>query len=237
MTIRRLGAAVGACVVLWAPHTWAEEGTQLELGPRLGYGIASGRVFDQSSAELSRVIQGQIPLVFDLGARINHIVFVGVYFSYGFGINGNEFADSCDELKAEVGPGPEISCSSHDLRMGFDVLVHLGQPGQADPWVGGGIGYEWAVAAIHLSEGSNDATVTDEWRGLEFPNLQAGVDFPLRRGTIGIGPFFMLTFGRYSTEEVDCSGDCGGLGSDSASIDDQAWHSWVLFGARSTFLF
>jgi hypothetical protein len=48
-----------------------EPWSRFELGLRTGYGIPIGRATRDAATQLNQLIAGQVPMVVDLGARIN----------------------------------------------------------------------------------------------------------------------------------------------------------------------
>src|SRR6185436_5829049 len=100
--------------------------------------------------DLNGVAAGQIPLWFDIGARLGGHVFVGGYFQYGFVVLADRISNDCED--ADNAPGVSASCSAQDLRLGANVHYHFGGPGASlDPWIGGGLGYEWFGFSESLS--------------------------------------------------------------------------------------
>ena len=100
-------------------------------------------------------------------------------------------------------------CSSSIMRLGGQVTYTMPPP--LPIWVGAGLGYEWNK----VDTGSaGEFTV----RGVEWLNLQAGVDF-LATPALRFGPFVMLSLGRYDKGEV------AGFGSES--IGDKKMHEWL----------
>jgi hypothetical protein len=204
----------------------AQEITGFELGGRVGYGIPLGKTADDNDSDLNEGISGQIPLWLDLGYRVTPNLMVGGYFSYGFGMLGDDFEDGCELLNSD--------CGVADMRLGFQLQYHV-QPGQSvDPWVGAGVGYEWL--RVSVSPDGIDADSTGSIHGFEFLNLQAGLDFPVGPGG-GIGPFLAFTLGQYDTISSSCDGSaCGTDDEDSEEVDDKALHQWLFLGVRGTFV-
>lgn len=238
MRLQRLIGAlfVGSLVFVVAPGARAE--VQAEFGGRLGYGLPLGKL-GKDFPDIKDGVVGQIPLWFDFGARIGGHLFVGGYFSYGFGILGRELSDECDALQSEAGAfGVDVSCHAQDTRLGLEVLYHLTTPQEQriDPWFGAGVGYEWFGWGYGLSAGSQHADVSAMYRGFELLNLQLGVDFPLSPNA-AIGPFAAFTLAQYGVTSLSCSGTCGDTPNTSDSIDEQSLHEWLLFGVRATATF
>ncbi|HEX6278071.1 MAG TPA: hypothetical protein VFZ53_33735 [Polyangiaceae bacterium] len=208
--------------------------TRVELGMRTGYAVPIGKAAENATLDMNEGIAGQIPLWFDLGARIGERVFVGPYFSYGFGILGESLADDCDEAQSQgEAVGIDVSCSTTDMRLGAQVLYHFGPPNETHLWLGGGIGYEWWRFSQSLESSTAQATLSVTAHGFELLNLQVGGDFPLSEH-FALGPFMAFTLAQYGKASGDCSGDCSGVSSSSDSIDDKSLHQWLFFGIRGT---
>jgi len=188
----------------------------------LGYALPLGSV--QSGDNLSDEWSGMLPIWLDAGYLITPNFFVGGYFQYGFA-----FVSS----KAPQGQGAcgqsGVSCSGHDVRLGAELHYHILPRNVFDPWVGAGIGYEWASQSAALSAGGSASESVD---GFEFFNLQAGGDYKFTP-TFGVGPFAALTFAEFSNYSTDLS-QVGGT-STSGTFDNKALHFWLIFGARAVF--
>ena len=219
-----------------APSEAAAQGeTKFELGLRTGYGIALGKATGEADDNMSTVIAGQIPLWIDLGARIRERVFVGAYFSYGFGILGGEFADDCDAAStAAEAQGASSSCSISDMRLGAQALYHFGPTNEGHAWLGGGIGYEWLSVGQSIEAGGQEASLDLTVHGFELLNVQVGGDFPVAKN-FAVGPFVGFTLSQYGSASIGCSGNaCEGDTSDSEFIDDKSLHHWLFIGVRGT---
>lgn len=213
----------------WSNSGWAQEedlesheatshGSKLtgfELGLRTGYGIPFGKGADTTNGDMNKVIAGQIPIWLEAGYRVIPQLQVGAYFSYGFGLKPSDYADRCERLGAD--------CSLHSMRLGAGVQYHFA-PGRVDPWLGGGIGYEWLGSSVSVGGTSGSSTA----KGFEFFNVGAGVDFPVAPG-LGIGPFAELTLAQY--DSISCSGAV------TCSNDfNKSLHEWLFLGVRGTFV-
>jgi hypothetical protein len=191
----------------------------------------------EAGADLSEVISAQFPLWVDLGIRSDRVLFGG-YFQYGPALLGSAFNDLCEdaEEKAEsAGPGNDVSCSGRDIRLGLQLQHHFGQPGKPDPWLGVGVGYEWLRLEISGEETGVETSVKSGLHGVEFLNLQGGIDFPLS-DSLGLGPFIAFTLGRYDTATRDCSGACGDLDAEGGELEEKAFHHWLFLGAHLSLL-
>lgn len=241
-----VGLALG--LALTAPRAEAEivvpPDPRLEIGFRSGYVIPFGKVFERSERpdDLDHYAIGQVPIWFDIGARIGKNLFVGGYVQYGVVVFSGAFKRQCEELERDArsaGGESKGECSFHDLRLGAEAQLHLGKPGLLlDPWVGGGIGYEWLSLGMfyELDEpGGQHGNLHETLHGFEFLNLQTGLDFRMADAT-AFGPFVAFTVSTYRGAKTTCGGDCGGLDHGFESIDDEAFHHWLFFGVRGAFL-
>jgi len=197
--------------------------TGVEIGVRSGYAIPLGNA--AADTDLDEFYSGVIPLWFDLGYRLTPNVMIGGYFQYGFGLVPDQFEGACD-LDA-------VDCSFSNVRLGAQVHYHFRPWESVDPWLGGGIGYEWAHWSVSgtlplVGNVGADATI----HGFEFLNLQAGVDFlPSDDANFALGPFLSLSLAQYSSGTVQA-----GEGESSADIDDKSLHEWLTLGVRGTFV-
>ena len=238
-----VGALLGTMLVLRPVPVSAEtQAAKVDLGLRTGYGIPIGKLFDREGNVTGDPVNdsaaGQVPIWFDLGARIGEI-YVGGYFAYGIVVFSSEFADDCERIgEFAQGLGGSARCSFHGLRFGANAHYHFGAPGaEFDPWLGGGFGYEWLSQGIFVEAEGQEADISATYHGFEFVNVQAGVDLPLS-DSAGFGPFIAATLASYQTASGSCSGDgCTDMVSDSEDIDDTALHTWLFLGVRGTFRF
>ena len=207
--------------------------TEFEVGGRFGFGIPFGKVSDDGDDnELNKAIAVQFPLMLDIGARIGGRTFVGGYLGFGLGVPGEDIRDTCDDLD-DIN-GVEVSCAAFDLRLGVQAHYHFQDRGNTDPWIGGGLGYEWGGWGFSAESDDSDIDVTASAGGMEFLNLQGGIDFPLSE-LATIGPFLMFTIGRFDRTKVECSGDCEDVIEFDDDIEEKALHNWLMVGGRITF--
>jgi len=243
-------ALVGAALVVRsAPASAEPQAAKVELGLRTGYGIPVGRYLDDDngveaddasqageSFEINSNAVGQIPIWFDLGARIGQ-VYVGGYLAYGIVVFSSEHGDDCEQLdQFAQRRGGGASCSFHGLRLGANAHYHFGAPGASiDPWLGGGFGYEWLSQGFFAEVQGQEADFGVTYHGFEFLNVQGGLDFPVSDST-AFGPFIATTLASYRSASLSCTGSaCDDEVSTSESIDDTALHTWVFLGVRGSF--
>ncbi len=190
------------------------------LGARLGYGIPLGSL--QQNDNLSDETSGMLPIWIDAGYLFTPNIFVGLYFQYGFAfISNNAFGGMACSMSG-------VSCSGHDIRLGGEFHYHILPQGPFDPWVGAGIGYEWASESASVMNVSASQSVD----GFEFFNLQAGGDYKVSP-TFGVGPFLAFTFAQFSNYNQDTSQIGGAM--TSGSITNKTLHEWLMIGARAVF--
>jgi hypothetical protein len=169
---------------------------------------------------MNKGISLQVPLWFDIGARIGSNFMAGAFLQYGFGILGSKFDQMCRG---------GVECSTHVIRVGPEFLYHIQPFEKVDPWVGVGLGYEWWT--VTASGGGQSISFTP--RGFEFLNLQAGFDFGLGRPGLGVGPFMSFSLGQYDRVSTNCSGP-GTCIFAPGDVPDKSLHEWLVFGARLT---
>jgi opacity protein-like surface antigen len=189
-------------------------------GLKFPFGDATGRNGD----ELARRYAYQLPIIFDLGAKVHEAIFIGAYFGLGFGSEGSDgrIEAYCDDNDDNF--QNDVSCSTLSIELGLRGQYHF-QPGKSfNPYLGYGIGF----AASHQSIRDQSSGYTEESRssGVDYAKLEAGIDF--RQRVVGVGPFLELTAGRFNKEVSEVNGD----ETFNGSIDQRAWHFWLMVGAR-----
>jgi outer membrane protein W len=216
-----LTAALG--IVTFAGTAAADDGpTGIELGARLGYGIPLGSATGDSTvngqtvkgASMSDTISGMIPIWLDAGYRFTPNLMAGIGFLYGFG--------SVPSSQAECSQNG-VSCSIHDLMFMIQGQYHIMPVGPLDPWVGLGLGYE----SLGLSASAGGQSASQSVSSLPFLMLQGGADYKVMPA-LGVGPFVALSFGQYSSISSDTP-------NAPTSIDNKAFHEWLIFGVRGTY--
>jgi hypothetical protein len=189
----------------FANHPSADKRFVLGVRP-FGYGKSMGSI--AAGAKLSDLTSGCIPFWFDVGYLVTQNVMLGLYLQY-----------------AIAGGGADWMGSGSDVRLGVQAQFHPTSSGLIDPWAGLGIGYE----ILSMSADIMGHQATAKVKGIEFANLQAGLNFRVW-STLGIGPYASFSFGQYSSQ----SGSVSGQGSQSGSIDKKAMHEWLIFGANAS---
>lgn len=216
MRLRRLVLVAAAVAVLAVPSA---SKAQVSLGARVGYAFGFGDVGGDESGTLkmSDWSEGHVPIQVDAMFRLLPGFAVGPYFSYGFGFTGGD-------LDTEVCDISSVDCSNRIMRLGLQATYSLPAAMGFAPWAGIGTGYEWNKLDIESPGGDGDLEV----RGWEIVNLQFGADFATP--VVRVGPFVMLSVGRYG------EGDASGFGvSGGGDIDKKKLHEWLQIGIRGMF--
>jgi hypothetical protein len=212
----RVGTFSGIVVfafTLAAAKTAAADDAQprgIELGFRAGAALPLGDA--DNASKLKDVLTVNLPLWFDAGYRISPRVYVGAYFQYGVLSVGDKVSTACSVTGGD--------CFAYDLQTGIMAAFHILPDKKFDPWVGLGIGYEWASI-----RGVGPGDTNEKLSGLQFVNLQLGGDYKATP-TFGFGPFVSMSFGSYSSESV---------GENTPPGFSSALHEWFTFGVRGVY--
>lgn len=212
----RVGTFAGIVVftfTLAAAKTAAADDAEprgIELGLRLGGSLPLGSA--SSGTNLKDVLTVRLPVWIDAGYRISPHVYVGAYFQYGTLSVGDAVSTACSITGGD--------CFAYDLQAGIMAAYHILPDKKFDPWLGLGIGYEWA--SIH---GVGPGDTNEKLSGLQFANLQLGADYKPTPG-FGAGPFVGFSFASYSTETV---------GGNTPTGFSSALHEWFTFGVRGVY--
>jgi hypothetical protein len=208
---------------------------------RFGFGLPFGGLTGDSGADLSNALSNSIaPLYIDAGFRIIPELMIGGYFMYALGSVGSDFGD--------LGSGTpqcgnsSVVCSAHAMRVGGQVHVHPIPSSRLDPWFGAGAGYEWIGGNISgpsvtvVDQAITNASIDLEYGGVEFVNLQGGLDFRLPSlPDLGIGPFLTFSLAQYDHLNGTVNGSNVPTSSGSQSIANTALHEWLMFGVRGVY--
>ncbi|MGH7283364.1 MAG: hypothetical protein ACRELY_17695 [Polyangiaceae bacterium] len=178
-----------------------------QMSIRTGYSLPFGMV--GNGVKLSDVDGGEVPFLFDIGAKVSDYIFLGGYAGFSIGGCGNYDGNDC------VGLG---------LRLGPEIIVSILPGGRVDPWVGYGIGLELGGNG---SNSGNDAVDTFGW---EIGHFMGGVDFRVTR-TFGIGPFVDFGVGEYTALSLTLNNQQSDI-----PITEHAFHEWLTLGARFVIL-
>ncbi len=196
------------------PQAYGPRESGLYIGGKIGIGFPNGDLSADSGA-VGDTVTAKVPFGFELGARLNRMVRLGV------------FGDLAPAGVKDAACG-QSSCSGTDSRVGVDAQFHLAPFTAADPWIGLGFAYEWLSlngVGVTLLNGA-PAVVDETWSGGQFL-LEGGVDFPVAP-QFTMGPYLGLEFGRFGSYSNSVDG--------SYSPASTASHGWVTIGVKGTFL-
>jgi hypothetical protein len=213
-----------------------ERWSRLEVGLRTGYGVPIGRATRDAATELSELVSGQVPIGVDFGARINGHVAFSLYYSYGFGLVGSYLREACDLFEGSMtGATVDVSCYARSHRVGLQIGYHFFPKHDFDPWIAAGIGHEFLDFTLSTASRSGSATSTIDADGMEFINVQSGLDYRLGEH-FRAGPFLGVTMTTYGSFTRSCHGACGVAGSSGGDVRHGATHSWLFLGLRGVVL-
>jgi hypothetical protein len=197
----------------------AESGPELAL--RTGLALPFGDVDGGADNHLDRYAGSAIPLVLEVGYRVDPTLFFGARFDYSFPqLKNPAVGGNCDNT----------SCDGSGVRLGLEGIYRFLPADRFAPWVGLGAGYEWMTADYFGPNGGAGATVRG-FHGL----IQAGGDVRVGPQLV-LGPFVELSMGRFDSATTRVR--IGNLTTETDDdITDTAWHSWLALGLRGAFGF
>ena len=194
---------------------------RFEVGGRLGYAMPFGHI--ATSNNLKDVFAASVPGVLDGWVRFPGGFALGLYLGLAAGVSGHAL-DSCP------------NCSALDYRFGVQVARHFNDGGVVDPWLGVGIGGEWASITEQIDYQGYDITADDTYSALPEISLHAGVD--IGSDTIAFGPYASVSYSSFS--KVKSTLSCSNIGCDdgvaSSSDVNGGGHGWISLGVRGTYL-
>jgi hypothetical protein len=184
------------------------------------FGSATGGRGDTLSA---RYAWQWMPLEIGLGAKLMDELYLGAYLNVGLGLEGS---DSHTEARCDAGNDTvdDVSCSAASVRLGIEARYTFTPAESMSGWVGYGIGMTTGSQTIS-DEGRYNETSTVQ--GIELARLTGGLDFRLSRG-FGLGPFAMVSLGRYTQQRTEINN----VKVFSGSITDPTVHAWASLGLR-----
>jgi opacity protein-like surface antigen len=211
-----------------------QAGRSFQAGARVGYAFGAGSVY--SGVSVSDNSGGAIPVIVDLGARVNPMFYIGVY---------GQFAPVF--IKSDTATCPtSFACQTENWRFGVQADFHFMPQVRWDPYVGLGAGYEIlhnsiSGAVTTTGPGPAGASVTSlveqstTNRGWEYGAITLGADFRFDRHT-GFGPFFTFTMGEFNVRTGYTTVNTAGLTTKTGPADvDHTLHEYFIFGGRGTF--
>jgi hypothetical protein len=164
-----------------------------------------------------------MPLEVGLGAKVIDELYFGAYLNVGWGLEGG---DLHTETRCEAGNDAvdDVSCSAVSVRLGLEARYTFTPAESISGWLGYGFGMTFGSQTIS-DTGRYSETSTAQ--GLELARLTGGLDFRTSRG-FGLGPFAMVSFGRYTHQKTEINN----VVTFSGSVDEPAVHAWASIGLR-----
>jgi opacity protein-like surface antigen len=201
----------------------------IELGARLGYGVALGNVSGAAGDSLGDYVNGVVPIWIEAGYRLPHPnLTIGAYFQYGAGMVNSSSANGLSGfIQGGNCTSSGVSCSANLVMYGLQAHYHFMPGARFDPWIGGGFGMESLNASISAGSSSVGASLS----AFDFLIVQAGGDFQPSR-SFGVGPAAWLGLGQFGNLSVTHNGTTSSGGINNTSI-----HEWLSLGLRGVFDF
>jgi opacity protein-like surface antigen len=183
----------------------------VRTGAQLPWGDAS----DLQGDELSARYGWQVPLVVDVGFKLQKPIFLGLYAGAGYGQvgSGSEADAACR--------APGVSCRVLSYQLGVQGQYHFGPSDRINPWLGAGFGYELARQSLSAASHSEE----QQSSGVTLLKLGFGIDY---RSSFGFGPFVEVSAGRYEATRTEIEG----VKVHEGPVDPSAWHGFLMLGAR-----
>lgn len=192
--------------------------TGFQVALRTGVSFPAGKTAEGQA--MTDVFAWQVPLHVEIGAKVIPELFIGAYGAVGFGGVSSSFEKQCN--------GVGVDCSANSTRFGIEAVLHLFPARLLDPWIGYGLGYETTTQVGQTGR----AVTSQSLSGIELAHLMAGLDIRLGRAA-GLGPFFDVGLGQYSSYHRDRTADGGAIDRD---VEQGAVHAWLSGGVRAVFL-
>ncbi len=185
------------------PSSASMERSGLEVSVGAGFGAGAGYVYKNGQRldgttgdlKLSDGSNGTVPVVLEIGYRLNNTWFAGLFGQYSYVIT-KENPFSCPT---------GFDCSSTLLRFGPRIQYHVAPDSAFDPFVGLGVGIVMLNSTV---EGQTtvptpagplpaNIDVESETRGPEYVNLTLGARFRLSE-SLSLGPALDISYNTYT---------------------------------------
>lgn len=175
-------------IALGAGHGHAVFNLGLETGVKAALGKDLYRARGPADGN-GKTTTAKLPLILELGYRFTDNWYVGVYGKYAF----NFFSDEYKTLAfGRMDNKPRIS----NMGLGINVRYRFSPDAMIDPWIGFGFG--WEAERLSFETGGKRVGFTNH--GVEFANLQAGLDIKLL-GALAIAPYIGFSGGGFFHEQ------------------------------------
>ncbi len=192
-----------------APAGPPESGLSLALS--IGYAVPMGSI--DGSAKVSDFFSGGLPLQVDIGWRFTPNLYLGAFFEYSFAFLNSTVSSGCSAT-------PGVSCSGSNIQFGVDFVYTFMPYAKFAPYVGLGVGWEFASLSASASNVSQSLTLS----GFQFARIIVGGDFRVG-SAFRVGPFVNFSLGQYGSVSST------GL---NLTLGDKTLHEWFQFGVKGT---
>jgi hypothetical protein len=210
--------AIAVLALAGAPAR-AESAFPVDLGARIGAGIPFGNVsaYGGQVSAMSDSAKWMLPIQIEAAYRFMPQLSAGLYLSYAPYVS--IASKSCPS---------GASCSGANWRLGAEAFYKFKGQTSFQPWVGLGIGMEWA-SMDRSQGGASDTTKLSGWEYLVF---QGGLEWPVMPG-LTVGPFASLSIGQYGDYEYSVGG--GGTSTGTFGSTETRVHEWFFIGVKGTY--
>jgi len=198
-----------------APRPAALDAAGVDFAARVAYALPFGSV-SATGGKLSDEVGGAVPLVLEVGYRLNAEVAIGALFQYAYALP-RDSAPGC---------GDPNTCSGRVVRLGVEGVYNIHLDGALTPWIGVGTGYEW----VTLSGSAGGRTASIAARGFELVTFQGGGDYRISPA-FALGPFVSVSLADYAVETAVAPG----VQAVNPNIADKRLHEWLQLGVRGRF--
>lgn len=216
-------------------------GFQLALGVNLGLGAGyvykdgTSRTGTREDLKITDAASASLPIVLELGYRINHRVYAGVWGSW------EPVFTKTNDVSCPEG----FDCNTWQWRFGPEARYHFQPKSSFDPWVGLAVGMEFLKShvkgdtVVPLPGGGTvpariDTKVTD--RGPTFIRLSVGGDVRVSR-FLAVGPSVTASLGSYTVRTGEQTVNITGLPAQTSAVSavDDGFHALFTLGVRGIF--
>ncbi|HEY8080054.1 MAG TPA: hypothetical protein VIF62_38250 [Labilithrix sp.] len=174
----------------------------LGVGGALPFGKADGGA---SGVDLADEFGAAVPVQFDVAYRSAGGVSIGARLGI-----------AAASVASKACPAT-LTCDAYIVHTGIEAKWHFAPTEIVEPWIGLGVGWEWA----HESTTAIGTGASNTLSGFELANLMCGAELRLADAW-AVGPFASLSFAEYTT-------------TTRSSITDKAFHEWLTLGVRGAY--
>ncbi|MCP3102853.1 hypothetical protein LZ198_28645 [Myxococcus sp. K15C18031901] len=217
-------------------------GPQVAIGVNIGLG--AGYVYKHGTSrttgapenlKITDAADVSIPLLVELGYRINPRFYVGVWGTW----------EKVFTKTNDISCPENFDCNNSQWRFGPEGRFHFLPTSRFDPWVGLAVGLEILKSHVKgdtqvaLPNGATaparfDSSVTD--RGPTFARLSIGGDYRLAR-FFAVGPMLTASIGSYTVRTGDQTLTIDGIPPQTSQVSavKDGFHGLFTLGVRGVF--